>query len=166
MCRRKLDLDYSSFDLQSRNVNSSFKVKFIVRSNVNQMIMAYDDDFAELDRMLLARSTDYQKMRAILQGMAQTREIARMLVPAQDNLYASIARSHRKALVHLEGGDQMAAKREMASAVAWFIKRFEGQPAALEAAPKIADELRESCGLAERSEVLRQALQREVDIHA
>ncbi len=129
--------------------------------------MAFEDSFDELDRMLLSKSTDYEKMRATLQAMRQVHEIARMLGPAQDNLYASISRGHRKALAHLEAGDTAAAMREMAGAVSWFLRRFQGaEPEALSKAPKIADELRAARDLSERSEVLRQALSQSYDIHA
>ena len=63
--------------------------------------MAFEDSFDELDRMLLAKSTDYEKMRALVQRMRQADELARMLGPAQDRLYASIAHGHRKALIWL-----------------------------------------------------------------
>jgi hypothetical protein len=128
--------------------------------------MPFEDDFDELDRMLLAKSTDYEKMRATLQAMRQVHEIARMLGPAQDNLYASIARGHRKALVHLEAGDTSAAMREMAGAVSWFLRRFQGELESFAKLPKVADELRASRELAERSEVLREALRQSYDIHA
>ena len=130
--------------------------------------MPFEDSFDELDRMLLAKSTDYEKMRALVQRMRQADELARMLGPAQDRLYASIAHGHRKALAHLEAGDTAAAMREMAGAVSWFHRRFHGtEPAALATAPKIADELRAVGQLAERSEVLREALRSQsYDIHA
>ncbi len=128
--------------------------------------MAFDDSFDELDRMLLSKSTDYKTMRATLQTIRQEREIARMLGPAQDNLYASIGRSHRKALTHLESGDIAAAMGEMAGPVAWFIRRFEGTaPAALAKAPILAEELRASAQLAERSEVLKADLKQSYNIH-
>jgi hypothetical protein len=130
--------------------------------------MPFEDNFDELDRMLLAKSTEYEKMRATLQAMRQVHEIARMLGPAQDNLYASIARGHRKALVHLESGDTAAAMREMAGMVSWFLRRFQGtDPVALAKAPKLAEELRASGELAERSELLREFLRSQsYDIHA
>ncbi len=112
-------------------------------------------------------AADYEKMRATLQAIRQVHEIARMLGPAQDNLYASFARGHRKALVHLESGDTAAAMREMAGAVSWFLRRFQGtDPSALACAPKVADELRAASDLAARSEVLREALSQRYDIHA
>jgi DNA-binding phage protein len=130
--------------------------------------MPFEDSFDQLERLLLAKSTDYEKMRALVKEMRQMREIARMLGPAQDNLYASIARGHRKALVHLESGDTAAAMVEMAGAVSWFLRRFQGSdPLALAKAPKVAEELREATQLAERSELLREALRQEsYDIHA
>jgi hypothetical protein len=129
--------------------------------------MPFEDNFDELDRMLLAKSTDYEKMRATLQAMRQVHEIARMLGPAQDNLYASIARGHRKALVHLEAGDTAAAMRDMAGAVSWFLRKFKGvEPDSLPKLPKVAHELRAARALAERSEVLREALSQSYDIHA
>lgn len=130
--------------------------------------MPFEDSFDQLERLLLAKSTDYEKMRALVKEMRQMREIARMLGPAQDNLYASIARGHRKALVHLESGDTAAAMVEMAGAVSWFLRRFQGSdPLALAKAPKVAEELREATQLAEGSELLREALRQEsYDIHA
>ena len=132
--------------------------------------MPFEDSFDELDRMLLSKSTDYEKMRALVQRMRQSHELARMLGPAQDNLYASIARGHRKALAHLEGGDTAAAMREMAGAVSWFHRRFRGtdpaDPAALARVPKIAGELQAVTELAERCEILKEALQSQsYDIH-
>jgi len=129
--------------------------------------MAFEDDFDELDRMLLARSTDYEKMRTALQAIRQADEIARMLGPAQDNIYASIARGHRIALAHLETGDTAAAKSVMAGTLSWFLRRFQSlDPVALEKTPKLAGELRSASQLAERSEVLREALSQNRDIHA
>jgi hypothetical protein len=129
--------------------------------------MPFEDSFDELERMLLAKSTDYEKMGATLREMRQVQEIARMLGPAQDNLYASVARGHRKALVHLESGDTAAAKREMAGAVSWFLRRFQGfKPESLTRLPKVADELRAARALAERSDVLKEALSQSYDIHA
>ena len=86
--------------------------------------MTFEDRFDELEKMFLTKSTDYEMMRSKLHDIRQVHEIARILEPAQDNLYASIARGHRKALVHLESGDTSAAKREMAGAVSWFLQRF------------------------------------------
>jgi len=130
--------------------------------------MAFEDSFDELDQMLLAKSTDYEKMRATVLKMRQTHELARMLGPALDNLYASIAHGHRKALAYLEAGDIEAAKREMAGAVSWLVRRFQGlSPLALSKVPKVVEELREANQLAERSEVLREALKTQsYDIHA
>lgn len=130
--------------------------------------MAFEDSFEELEQMLLSKSTDYEKMWATLQSMRQVHEIACMLGPAQDNLYASIAHGHRKALAHLETGDTEAAKREMAGAVSWLVRRFQGlSPQALAKAPKIVEELRAASELAERSETLREALKSQsYDIHA
>jgi len=129
--------------------------------------MAFEDSFNELEQMLLARSTDYEKMRETLQKMGQVHEIARMLGPAQDNLYASIAHGHRKALTYLEAGDAEAAKREMAGAISWLVRRFGGfDPVALAKAPKVVKELRAARELSERSEVLREALRTQsYDIH-
>ena len=128
--------------------------------------MAFENSFDELDRMLLAQSTDYEKMRATLQALRQIPEIARVLGPAQDNLYASIARGHRKALAHLEAGDTKAAMREMAGALSWFLRRFQGaDPESLTKLPEVAGELRAARELADRSEVLRQAMRENYDIH-
>ncbi len=130
--------------------------------------MAFEDSFDELDQMLLAKSADYEKMRATVKEMLRTYELARMLGPAQDNLYASIAHGHRKALAYLEAGDIEAAKREMAGAVSWLVRRFGGfDPASLAKAPKVLEELRAARELAERSDVLREALKNQsYDIHA
>lgn len=129
--------------------------------------MIFEDRFDELEKMLLSKSTDFEKMRSKLHDIRQVHEIARILGPAQDNLYASIARGHRKALVHLESGDTSAAKREMAGVVSWFLRRFQGaEPEKLTQLPKVADELRAARALAERSEVLREALSKSYDIHA
>jgi hypothetical protein len=130
--------------------------------------MAFEDSFDELDQMLLAKSADYEKMRATVQNMRQAHELARVLGPGLDNLYASIAHGHRKALAYLEAGDIEAAKREMAGAVSWLVRRFQGfSPLALSKVPKVVEELREANQLAERSEVLREALKTQsYDIHA
>lgn len=130
--------------------------------------MAFEDNFNELEQMLLAKSTDYAKMLETLEKIRQVHEIARMLGPAQDNLYASIAHGHRKALTYLEAGDTEAAKQEMAGAVSWLVRRFGSlDPLALAKAPKIVEELRAARELSERSEVLREALRTQrYDIHA
>jgi hypothetical protein len=129
--------------------------------------MAFEESFDELDRMLVAKSTDYDKMRASLQDIRQVHEIARMLGPAQDNLYACIARGHRKALSYLESGDTAAGMRERAGAVSWLVRSFQGMdPVALVRASKVAQELRAARELAERSEALREALKSQsYDIH-
>lgn len=130
--------------------------------------MAFEDSFNELEQMLVAKSTDYEKMRAVLTSIRQTAEIARMLGSAQDNLYASIAHGHRKALAYLEAGDTEAAKREMAGAVSWLVQRFGSfDPTSLAKTPKVLEELRAARELAERSDVLREALKNQsYDIHA
>lgn len=130
--------------------------------------MAFEESFDELDQMLLAKSTDYEKMRAVVQEMRRVHEVARFLEPAQDNLYASIAHGHRKALAYLESGDTQAAKREIAGAVSWLVRRFQGlSPLALAKAPKVVEELQAAGELAEHSEVLREALKNQsYDIHA
>ena len=121
--------------------------------------MTLDDEFNELDTMLASRSTDYETMRARLQAICQKHGFVRMMGPAQDRLYASIARGHRKALVHLEAGDTVAAMQEAAKAVAWFHTRFQGDdPEAMTRFPQIAEELRAVRELASRSEVLREAV--------
>jgi hypothetical protein len=130
--------------------------------------MAFEEDFDELEQMLLAKSTDYEKMLTMLLSMRQVHELARMLGPAQDNLYASIAHGHRKALAYLEAGDAEAAKREMAGAISWLVRRFQGMSQlAVAKAPKVAVELQAARELAERSHVLREALKSQnYDIHA
>jgi hypothetical protein len=121
--------------------------------------MKFEDHFNDLDRLLLAKSTDYEKMRAILQEIRRSHEFVRMMEPAQDRLYASIARGHRKVLVHLEAGDSNAAMREAAKAVAWFFVRFQGdQPTSIPQFPHIEGELRAVRELAGRNEILREAV--------
>lgn len=127
--------------------------------------MGFEQDFDELDRMLVAKSTDYEKMRGILQVIRELYAGARLTEAAQDKLYASIARTHRKALVHLEAGDTAAATKEMAGAVSWFLRRFpDGLD--LTKVPEVATEVRAVRELAERSKVLREALDKHYDIHA
>jgi hypothetical protein len=121
--------------------------------------MKFEEHFNELDRLLGSKSTDYEKMRSILQAIRQSHEFVRMMEPAQDRLYASIARGHRKTLVHLEAGDPAAAAREAAKAVAWFHHRFQGDdPASMTQFPHIAEELRAVRELAARSENLKEAV--------
>jgi hypothetical protein len=121
--------------------------------------MDFEDRFDELDRMLLSKTTDHEKMRAALREMRASREIARFMGPAQDRLYASIARGHRKVLEHLEAGETAAAAHTAAKAIAWFYVRFQGiDPTTTPKNPEIANELREVQELAGRSEVLRKAL--------
>ena len=121
--------------------------------------MRFENQFNELDQLLRSRSTDYERMRAILQAIRQSHEFVRMMVPAQDRLYASIARGHRKVLAHLESGDSSAAMREAAKALAWFLVRFRyDDPAAMTEFPHIAEDLRAARELAARSEVLGEAV--------
>src|SRR5688572_11420859 len=121
--------------------------------------MPLEDDFDELDRMLLAMSTDYEKMRTTLQAIREAKELARMMGPAQDRLYASIARGHRKVLGHLKAADTAAATREAAKAVAWFYVRFQGDDCGtMDRFPHIAEELRAVRELAANSEILREAI--------
>jgi hypothetical protein len=63
--------------------------------------MAFEDGFDELDSMLLAKSTDYEKMRAFVQRMRQADELVQMLGPAEDRLYASIAHGTARRLLIL-----------------------------------------------------------------
>jgi hypothetical protein len=56
--------------------------------------MPFEDKYDELNRMLVAKSTDYEKMRSILQVIREVHGSARLFEAAQDDLYASIARSH------------------------------------------------------------------------
>ena len=129
--------------------------------------MAFEDSFNQLEQMLLAKSTQYDKMRETLEEIRRVHAIARMMGPAQDNLYASIARGHRKALACLEAGDVDAAKREMAGAISWLVRRFEGfDQLALAKAPKIVKEMQAARELSERSEALREALRKQdYDLH-
>lgn len=121
--------------------------------------MAFEDDFDELEKMLLAKSTDYEGMRIKLKAIRQLKNFAEMMSPAQESLYASISRSHRKVLGHLDVADTKAATREAAKAIAWFYFRFRGtDPSALNRSPQLAEELREVRKLAEQSELLREAI--------
>ncbi|MBM3840858.1 MAG: hypothetical protein FJ398_23465 [Verrucomicrobia bacterium] len=121
--------------------------------------MAFEDDFDTLDRLLLAKSTDYEKMHATLQAIRRLKEFAQMMSPAQDRLYASVARGHRKVLGHLEVGDVAAATREATKAVAWFYVRFQGDdPNAMTQCPEVAEELLKVRAFAARSETLREAI--------
>lgn len=129
--------------------------------------MTFEQHFDELDRMILTKSPDYEKMRESLQAIRRVHEIARMFEPAQDNLYASIAHGHRTALEHLESGDTEAARREMAGALSWFMRRFQGlAPEAFAKCPKVGEELRAARELADRCEALRKALIQYCDIHS
>jgi len=120
--------------------------------------MRFEDQFNELDQLLLSHSTDYERMRGTLQAIRKSHEFVRMMAPAQDKLYASIARGHRKVLVHLEAGDSASAMREAAKAIAWFLRRFQYDPRALTEFPHIAEDLRAARDLASRSEVLSEAI--------
>ena len=121
--------------------------------------MTFKKDSDELDQMLLSHSTDYDKMRAKVQKLRQSQEFVRMMGSAQDKLYASIARGHRKVLVNLENGDSAAAAREAAKVVAWFHLRFQGDdPGSISAFPHIAKELLAVRELLIRSEILREAV--------
>ncbi len=72
---------------------------------------------------------------------------------------ASIARGHRKALVHLEAGDTGNAMRESTKAIGWVHRRFQGDdPERLAQYPHIANEIRAVRELAERSATLKEAL--------
>lgn len=131
--------------------------------------MALEDSFNELEQMLRSKSTDYERMQVALQNIRQAHEIARFLGPAQDNLYASIARGHRKALVHLEAGETAAAVCEMAGAVSWFLRRFQGVESEslnnLAKLPRVVEELEAARELAKHSQALREALSQSYDIH-
>jgi len=121
--------------------------------------MKFEDQFNELDRMLRSRSTDYEKMRTMLESIRNSHDFVRMMGPAQDKLYASIARGHRKALIHLENNDSAAAAHEAAKAVAWFYVRFRGYDASgVSEFPQIEKELLAVRELAARSEILKHAI--------
>jgi len=121
--------------------------------------MAFEDDFDELDRLLSAKSTDYEKMRTTLQKMRRLEEFARLMMPAQDRLYAAIARGHRKVFRHLEAGDVEAATRETAKVLAWFYIRFQGdEPSMMTRCPECAEEVRGVREIAARSELLKDAI--------
>ena len=53
----------------------------------------------------------------------------------------------------------------MAGAVSWFLQRFPDQLQKLTQLPKVAEELRAARALAEQSEVLKEALRKNYDIH-
>ncbi len=127
--------------------------------------MAFEEKIDELDRMLVAKSADYEKMRSLLQVIRELFASARLLEGAQDNLYASIAGSHRKALAYLEAGDATAAMKEMAGAVSWFLRRFPDDLNSLAKIPKVAAEVKAARELAQRSKVLSEALNGSYDIH-
>jgi hypothetical protein len=121
--------------------------------------MAFKDDFDELERMLTEKSSDHEKMLAKLQAISRLKEFARMMSPAQDRLYASIARGHRKVFKHLENGDIAAATRETAKVIAWFYIRFQGEdPDKMPRCQQIAEELSGVLELVARSEILRDAI--------
>lgn len=124
--------------------------------------MSFEEHFKELDRLLLSKSTDYDKMRSILQGMRRLRldERKRKMEFVMDHLYASIARGHRKALVHLEAGNTAAAMQESAKATAWFYTRFRDWDTTepMMQYPQISEEYRALRELASRSEIFRDAV--------
>jgi hypothetical protein len=121
--------------------------------------MTLEDNFGELDGMLASHSMDHEAMRAKLKAICDKHGFVRMMGPAQDRLYASIARGHRKALVHLEAGNTAAAMQEAAKAVAWFYTRFQGDDLeSMTRFPQIAEELRAVRELVSRSEILREAV--------
>jgi hypothetical protein len=126
------------------------------------------EQFANLDKLIGERSGDVKQMRDILDSIRSNYDIARFMGEAQDKLYASIARGHRKVLVHLEAGDSSDAMREAAKAIAWFHLRFQhANPSALTKYPHIAEELLAVRELAARSEILRDAVSKAQggDIH-
>jgi len=123
--------------------------------------MSFEDDFDELDRLLSEKSIDYERMRSTLQSIRRVRELARMMTPAQDRLYAAIARGHRKVFRHLEAGDVEAATRETAKVLAWFYVRFQGdEPSMMTRTPECAEEVRGVREIAARSEVVSDAISR------
>lgn len=137
--------------------------------------MNFEIRFEELTRLILAKSDDYERMHGLLKELRRDRELVRFLAPAQDDLYASIAHGHRKALACLESGDIAAAKNEMAGPLSWFLTRFGGtdrnqlkvQLNELKPKlPRVAHELEATLNLAERSDALKAALSRKHDIHA
>ena len=130
--------------------------------------MAFEDDLDALEKMLLAKSIDYEAMQIKLQAIRQSREIARMLGPAQDELYASITRGHRKVFAHLENGNNLEAMREAARAIAWFHRRFGTfNPDEMTNHPKIVTEIRAVKELVARNEILQEAVRncRDNEIH-
>jgi len=129
--------------------------------------MTVEEKFDKLDEMLAARSSDYETMRAMLQDL-KSRELARTMAPAQDRLYASISRGHRKVLQHLEINDVMAAKHETAKVIAWFYRKFHPfQPGTLVKYPAIGEELRKVHELAAKRAPLKDAISKSkgTDIH-
>ena len=122
----------------------------------------FEDDFNELDQMLSEKSCEYEKMRIALSKIRSGREFARMMMPAQDRLYAAIARGHRKVFNHLKARNVGAATRESAKIIAWFYIRFQGddpdEPSMMARCPQIAEEVRAVREMAARSELLRDAI--------
>lgn len=124
--------------------------------------MALEDDFCELDRMLSENSCEYEEMRAVFKRIRDKEQFTRMMMPAQDRLYAAIARGHRKVFKHLETGDVEAATRETAKVIAWFYIRFQGDDpdelSMMARCPQVAEEVRGVREIASRSELLRDAI--------
>ena len=122
----------------------------------------FEDDFNELDKMLAEKSCEYEKMRAALSKIRSRREFARMMMPAQDRLYAAIARGHRKVFNHLKARNIGAATKESAKVIAWFHVRFQGddpdEPSMMARCPQIAEEVRAVREIAEHSELLRDVI--------
>jgi hypothetical protein len=122
----------------------------------------FEDDFNELDQMLSEKSCDYEKMRSALNKIRSRQEFARLMMPAQDRLYAAIARGHRKVFDHLKAQNFGAAIRESAKVIAWFYIRFQGddpdEPSMMARCPEIAEEVRAVRDIAARSELLREAI--------
>ena len=132
--------------------------------------MAFEDDFDELDHLLSNKSNDHERMRAKLQAIRNLKEFARMMSPAQDRLYASIARGHQKVFKHLERDDINAATCETAKVIAWFYIRFQGNDpdAMMTRCPEIAAELCVVREIATRSDILRDAISKTTgtELHA
>lgn len=130
--------------------------------------MNFEIRFEELNRLILAKSDDYVRMHGLLKDLQANHELVRFMAPAQDNIYASIAHGHRKALACLESGDVHAAKDEMAGTLSWFVRRFQSvDRCALELqAPRVVRELDAVLDLAGKCTALKTALNQSHDLHA
>lgn len=122
--------------------------------------MTFEEHFERLDMLLRERSSEFDEMRRVLAEIRKSEEFVRLMGPAQDRLYASIASGHLKVLQHLETGDIDKAKEEAAAAVAWFHHRFEYyQPDRTGQIPQVTEVFQHISEVAKLSLKLREALQ-------